>query len=537
MNQSMSDRDVGGSRERADNLIVWLRDYAERHINSRLIDERKTIPPSIVLDFGRRGILSLQVAQQYGGAGLTYTDSTRVIAQLAAIDLTLAVFAGLNQVLGIRPIQRFARPQLRETLLPLLGQGRALAAFALTEPGAGSNPHAMKAQAVPDGQGGWRLRGEKIWSGSAAWAEAINVFVRLFDEQQRPRGIAAFVVLQDSLGLRQGPEAPTMGVRGMVQNQIVLADVPVGPEHLLGEAGQGMLVAQDAMMLGRWGIAAICVGGMQRCLQLVLRYARRRTIATGRLLNHPLFQAEMSDLTAAVNALECLVLWVAQTMDAEQRVPPEVSLTCKIVGPEWLWWAADRTTQFLGGRGYIETNALPQLLRDARLLRVFEGPTETLCAALGAILREQPDRATQVLREDFGAAALADETHAMLDDCIAHARLHTQRFASSWAFLQWHMVKMGELLAAAIVLAAVNSAPSVHLASERERVVQWATERFTMLQQRLAAELTAASPILQSAALEQTIDAYTAAIGDIEQAQANEEQVRDNLLRREQALD
>ena len=166
-------------------------------------------------------------------------------------------------------------------------------------------------------------------------------------------------------GLRQGPEALTMGMRGMVQNTVRLENVPVSAAQRLGEAGKGMLVAQDAMMYGRLAIAAACVGGMKRCAQLMLRYSQRRTISTGKLLDNPVMQTRLNWVVKAIAATESLVTLTATRLDSDLHVPEEIYAACKIAAPEFYWQAADHLVQCLGGRGYIETNLAPQILRDA----------------------------------------------------------------------------------------------------------------------------------------------------------------------------
>ncbi|MEO1637048.1 MAG: AMP-binding protein, partial [Cyanobacteria bacterium J06631_9] len=254
----MSDAEQPENQEEqqtVDALIQWLRKAAREQINSRQMDERRCLSPDVVLAFGNQGLLGMQVPKVYGGLGLSHQSMLKILQQLGAIDLTLALFVGLNNVLGIRPILRYGSAQLKEKWLPLLASGRELAAFALTEASAGSHPVGMAAQATPT-ETGWYLRGEKIWSGSAAWAGAINVFVQQYNAQGHAMGISGFVVPQGSVGLRQGPEALTMGMRGMVQNTIFLEGVPVSSAQLLGAPGAGMSVAQDAMMQGRLGLAA-----------------------------------------------------------------------------------------------------------------------------------------------------------------------------------------------------------------------------------------------------------------------------------------
>ena len=192
------------SQRRADELIGWLRGYAADRINSRLIDERRCIPPYIILDFGNKGLLGMQVPEAFGGLGLRHVDHLRVLEQLGAIDLTLALVVFNHGTNGIRPIQGYATPALREELLPRLASGREMATFALSEPAAGANVGGIATQARPDSRGGWRIRGLKRWN-SSSWAGVISVFARQVDEDGKPRGLTGFVVRQGSPGLRVGP--------------------------------------------------------------------------------------------------------------------------------------------------------------------------------------------------------------------------------------------------------------------------------------------------------------------------------------------
>jgi len=372
-------------------LLNWLRNYAHEHIDSRQMDERRCLSPGLILDFGNKGLLGMQVPEAYGGLGLGHRAMLDIIQQLGAIDLTLALFVGLNNVLGIRPILNYGSDELKEKWLPKLAAGRELAAFALTEAGAGSHPIGIAAQATPTAAGCWQLQGEKIWSGSAAWAGILNVFVQQVDEAGRPIGITGFAVERGTTGLRQGPEALTTGMRGMVQNTVFLNQVPVEASQQLGEAGAGMSVAQDAMRYGRLAIAAACAGGMKRCAQLMLRYAQRRQISTGRLLDNPVMLNRLSWLKQATALVESLVALTASRLDQSLPTSEDLYAVCKIMAPELYWQATDSLIQSLGGRGYIETNLAPQMMRDARVLRIFEGPTEVIAMHLGARTMTHPE--------------------------------------------------------------------------------------------------------------------------------------------------
>jgi acyl-CoA synthetase (AMP-forming)/AMP-acid ligase II/alkylation response protein AidB-like acyl-CoA dehydrogenase/acyl carrier protein len=492
-----------------DGLIGWLRDYANHHINSRLMDERRCISPHVVLDFGNKGLLGMQVPCCYGGLGLGYTDTIRIIQQLGAIDPTLALFVGLNNVLGVRPILMYGTDALKAELLPILATGRELVAFALTETGAGANPQAIQSQAIGDGDG-WLLRGEKIWSGSAAWAGVINVFVK------HQQGISGFVVRRGSRGLRQGAEALTMGMRGMVQNTVYLEDIPVTSAQILGEAGKGMNVAQDAMMYGRLAIASACVGGMQRCVQLMWRYSQRRQIATGKLLDHPVVLHRLQELTNAITAVQSLVMRVGKLLDAGETVPAEVYAACKISAPEFYWQAADLLVQTLGGRGYIESNIAPQILRDARVLRIFEGPTETLCGFLGARVLKQGETLQNFLCQTLGAvevgASLRDAVDKIRGRCFDGANITVQR----WVYHQ-----LGKLATEAILWAVLDD----------KSATAWVKHRFDEQLQEILSFNTENLLFLSSQTLVHHLNEYTKTIGDIEQSLAGEAQELDELLR------
>ncbi|MEO0802324.1 MAG: AMP-binding protein [Cyanobacteria bacterium J06642_2] len=522
------------SQARADDIIHWLRDYGRDRVNSRLIDERRCIPPHIVLDLGNRGVLGMQIPQRFGGNELGHRDSMRVVEQLAAIDLTLATFVVNNEFLGIRPIQQHATPTLQNELLPLLAGGRELAAFALTEPAAGSNPQAIAATGMARAGGGWSLSGTKVWSGSAAWAGAINVFVKLLDDRGKPEGITGFTLRQGMPGLHTGAESLTMGMRGMVQNYVHLDDVPVDAVHLLSAPGTGMVAAQDGMLYTRLAIGAMCVGGLKRCAQLMLRYASRRAIGTGRLLDNPVTLTRISHVTAATTAFDTLVARIADLLDRGAFVPTEAYVACKTAGPEFLWQSADTLVQLLGGRGYIETNIAAQILRDARIFRTFEGPTETLTMFLGSRTLHQHDELHRFLSDSLGAPAVSER----LRD--AAARIHerwsqaTEPFSDPPTALRWASTLVGEIATHAILLAALQGAARSQIASaQRERAAAWVEQQFEQSLAKALGDRAMESVVLSARDADALVSSYTETIGDVEQTCAGEERELDGFLRQQ----
>ncbi|WDD90810.1 AMP-binding protein [Burkholderia sp. FERM BP-3421] len=433
---------------RARALIEWLDDYVPRCVNSLQIDERRCIPPNIVLDFGNRGLLGMLAPREAGGLGFGTTDFTRVVEVLGAKDMTLALFVGLNNALGIRPLAKHGGAASRARHLAALATGRELAAFALTEPGAGSNPGAIAATArrLPDGR--YRINGTKYWSGSAAWAGVIHVFAKTLDADGQVTGVTGFAIPAASPGVVQGPEALTMGMRGMIQNTVRLDGVIAQADQVLGEPDHGMAVAQDTMCYGRLAIAALCVGAMKTSYQLMLRYAGRREISTGPLLANPHARDVLTETMRAIRALERLVRGVAERVDAGARVAPELLAACKCLSTEWLGVTIDRTLQLAGGRGYIETNLIPQIFRDARIFRIFEGPTEALHHFLGATAA----RAPEALRAHL-SAGLRDEAAVArhFDAALAAARVAAEADAGD---AHWRHQATGAYLAELVLYAA-----------------------------------------------------------------------------------
>ena len=517
------------SRRRSEELIGWLRTYASERVNSRLMDERRCIPPHIVLDFGNHGLLGLQVPELYGGLALRNSDVVRVVEQLGAIDLTLALFVGNHNALGIRPLLKYGSPVVRDEWIPSLAHGRELAAFALTEPGAGSNPRAIAAKATSDSKGGWRLNGTKQWIGSASWAGVITVFVQLSQPNQ-PSGVTAFALRQGAKGLRHGPEALTMGMRGMVQNAIFLNDVAVSDDNLLGTPGSGLEVAQDAMMFGRLGLAATAVGGMKRCAQLMLRYAQRRSISSGRLVENPVTLSRFTDLIASTAAVEAIVHTVADLLDEGVRVPDEVFVTCKISGTEYLWRAADDLVQLLGGRGYMESNIAAQILRDARVFRIFEGPTETLQTFLGASVLHAGNQLFAFLRDRLNGEDIVRRLHSAAEQIRALYADGSAVFQDRTAMLSWVHFQIGRVACAAILLAFLRHAAARSGAPTAGQPLAWADLQFD---HAIASATQAGSGLhsLKAQDVADTVSSYAASVGVVDQTCAGEDDALDWLLR------
>lgn len=398
-------------------LLEWLRDYARRRLDTGLYDRRRMLAPHVVLDLSRAGLFGLLAPASLGGLQLAHRDVLAVEQQLAAIDVSIAAMVGIHNALGLHPVLTHGSPRQREAMRPFI-EGRALLGFALSEAGAGSDPRGLKTTAIACADGTWRLEGDKIWIGNAGWSQALIVVARTRAEDGGDLGFTAFLIPSDREGVSLGAESMTMGLRSIVQNEVGFRAVRVRADEVLGAVGKGLDVANSAMKMGRLGIGAMSVGVMKRCLLTMGTYALRRTIADRRLLDRHAVAAALRDMGRRIDLLEAALNRIAGMLDDGLDVPEALSLAMKIVAPELAWTMADAAVQMLGGRGYEEANGIARLFRDVRVLRIFEGPTESLRAYLG----------TTAL---FSARTMESELARVIDDAPALAE--ATRDIAAWA--------------------------------------------------------------------------------------------------------
>ena len=511
-----------------DELLSWLRAYAERRINSRLIDERRCIPPYLVLDFANRGLLGVQVEKKYGGLALSNRDIARILEQVAAIDLGLGAWLTTSIFPGIRPIAAFAHDALKNDVLPQLARGRILGAYAQTETGAGSDFTKLSTRAVPTANGQWTISGDKVWIGNGSWSGIMTVMANVSHSDDDSTDMAAFAIRTEQSGVSMGEELLSMGLRGMVQSKIRFQDVQVDESQVLGGLADGLLVGVDSMMFTRFALAACANGAMKHCLQLMARYASRRSIGSGKLGEHPIFLSQMAELVVKTAIADALLYQVADLLDSDNPVPLEVFVVCKLVSSEFLWETADRLVQVLGSRGYDEANLIPQILRDARVFRIFEGPTEVLVDFLGsrALLADSPG-VYGFLRRDLSSPEIADKlTHCVND--IRAIDWSSRIGITSNAAHSMRCALAGDVVAWAFLAASANR-PEARM---QQHVSVWAQSRLDAAIRRALTPDANPAALPSPSELSATISNYSRDIGVVEQFLSGECLERDLLLRR-----
>ncbi len=346
-----------------------------REAEFRAWDRAGEMPESFVRELKEAGLFSLVVPEPFGGMGLGATAYARVIQELGRYDASTAVTVGAHSSIGMRGLLLFGTEEQKARYLPRLATGELVAAFCLTEPGAGSDAAGIKTTAVRDG-GDWVLNGEKLWITNGGIADFFTVFAKTSLEG---RGhITAFLVTRDMKGVSTGPHEDKMGIRASSTTTVVLEDVRVPAANVLGEEGKGFKVAMKILNAGRTGLGGGSVGGMKRLIELSVRQATERRQFGQPIASYGLIQQKLAQMAIDCYAAESVVNMVAGLVDRgfeETQVEAAIS---KVLASEALWRTADEALQIAGGSGYMRELAYEQVLRDGRINRIFEGTNEIL---------------------------------------------------------------------------------------------------------------------------------------------------------------
>jgi alkylation response protein AidB-like acyl-CoA dehydrogenase len=514
------------STARADAMIEWLRDWAERRYSMQLVDARRSVQPETVLRLGNEGFLGVQVEEKYGGLALQSRDIARLLDQAAAIDLSLGTYLLVCLFPGIRPIAAFGSQATKDALLPDLARGRSLAGYAQTEPGAGTHFNAMTAEARLQPDGSWRVSGDKVWIGNAQWSSVLTVVAQDVDASGRRRGLTAFAVRSDLPGVQLGRELPSMGMRGVVQGEVSFRDVRLEADDVVGEPKGGLEVGVDSMSWSRFAIASTCVGSLRRSLQLLDRFASRREIATGRLVDHPVTRVSRGLAAVRISACESLLAVIADAIDGGREVDAELFAVAKVAASEFCWDGAERLVQGLGSRGYDEANGVPQMLRDARVTRIFEGASEPLLAFVGAAALSPRSDLHRALSEELAAPEEADRLAEAVADLRAR-KLDGEPLARPW-----QCALAGQAAQWAVLSAALGAAPNGRAAALQESARAWARAELDAACSAAREGVREEAFLLAGAALDDAVAAVLAPAGDVELSLPGERWELDPLLRR-----
>jgi acyl-CoA dehydrogenase family member 9 len=366
-------------------LNTRIRDYCAEHYDPRRVDEERWIPDEVLRELGEIGALGLYVDEEYGGQGLSQTGYARVFETIGQIDSTLAIVLGVHQSIGFKGISLFGTDEQKGRWLPDLATGRKLAAFALTEPEAGSDAYHVRSRAVRQGDGSWVLNGEKRFIGNGSRADVITTFARA--EVNGEDKHIALILEKGMEGLEVGERYDTLGLRGNDLRRLYFKDIRVPPENVLGEPGEGFRVAMQILNNGRIGLGTGSVGGAKKLLDMSIDHVKEREQFGQPLADFELVQDKIGWMVSYLFGLESMCYLTCGLVDAGVPDYSLESAICKVSGTEFLWYAANRALQLAGGEGYLRDRPYEKVLRDTRIYPIFEGANDVMRAfiTLGGI--------------------------------------------------------------------------------------------------------------------------------------------------------
>src|SRR3954464_4899992 len=360
-------------QQRIRHLVTQAREFGATY-DQRAIEEQRWIGDDKIAELGERGLLGLYVPAKYGGAGLTQTGYCRVSEEFAQIDATLSVIMGVHQSIGMDGIVLFRNHAQRERFVPDLASGRKLAAFALTEPNAGSDAHGIESRAVKQPDGSYKLNGEKRYIGNGSKAGVLVTFARNEDRH------IALIVTPEMDGFEVGDRFDTMGLRANDLRRLRYNDIRVPPENVLGEPGEGFRIAMHILNNGRLSLGTGSVGAAKWLLDHVIPHVRERRQFGRPLADFELVQEKIGWMVSFPFGLESMAYLTTGLVD---NGIPDYSLEaaiCRVAGTEFAWSAATRALPLAGGAGYMRDEPYEKLLRDIRIFPIFEGANDVMRA-------------------------------------------------------------------------------------------------------------------------------------------------------------
>ena len=379
--QSVEDREAG------DHVIERFEAWAKDNLDGDAIDKAQEIPPHVWKGLAELGLFGIKIDKEYGGLGLSQTNYVRILGAVAKYCGSTAATLSAHQSIGVpQPLKLFGTEEQKKKWLPRIAKGE-LSAFALTEPGAGSDPASMTTEALKQADGSWIINGEKLWCTNGTLADLYVVMARTTSDDGR-KGITAFVVEGRSEGLEVVHRCRFLGIRAIENGLIRFRNVKVPAENVILGEGKGLKLALTTLNDGRLGIPAVAAFVSKDVLDFSASWAKSRVQWGKAVGSHEAGAQKLAEIAGQTYAMETLALYGAALSDRHSVDIRMEAATAKMWNSERSWEVADTAFQLRGGRGFETEKSvegrgevgfpMERVLRDTRINRIVEGTTDVM---------------------------------------------------------------------------------------------------------------------------------------------------------------
>jgi alkylation response protein AidB-like acyl-CoA dehydrogenase len=352
------------------------REFARREVDPIVdeIDESQKFPMDVIKKAGELGFLGIIFPEEYGGAGLGYIEYVIVITELSKVDPSVGISIAAHNSLGTNHIYKFGSEEQKRRWVVPLASGEKIAAWSLTEPGAGSDAAGTRTRAEKV-DGGWILNGSKTFTTHGSVGDICVVFAVTDPAGPRHHNISAFVLEKGMEGFRPGKKENKLGIRASDTAEVVMENCFVSEDRLLGDVGEGFIQALQILDGGRISIAALGLGTAIGAYETSLRYAKEREQFGQPIARFQAIQFHLAEMATRIAAAEILTYAAAEAMDRGQKVS-RLASEAKLYTGETAVFCSERGVQIHGGYGFIKDYRAEKYYRDAKICTIGEGTSE-----------------------------------------------------------------------------------------------------------------------------------------------------------------
>jgi len=353
------------------------------------LDASEQFPWEIMKILAQAGLFGIYIPEAYGGTGGGIFENCLAIEKLGEACIGVGTsFAASG--LGAYPILLNGSEELKHKYLPQIASGTRLAAFGLTEPSAGSDVSGIQTKARKDGDH-YIINGSKQWITNGGEAEIYSILA-ITDRSRGPRGASFFVVEKGDPGFSFGKKEKKLGIRASATRELIFEDCRIPKDRLIDREGMGFIIAMKTFDKSRPGIAALAVGLSQGALDIAVEYARKRVQFDKPIISFQAIQHKLADMATKTEAARALLYSIARYMDSEPREVSKVSAMTKVFAGDVAMEVATNAVQVLGGYGYMQDYPVEKMMRDAKILQIYEGTNEIQRNIIGQELNKEYGR-------------------------------------------------------------------------------------------------------------------------------------------------